>query len=251
LDLDRREIEAGDPKTMKFLKQLILRPIKRIAIRVFNRVAEWREDDLPEFATYPKNLHISMPRTISRPKRIYIGDDVWLGPGALLSPTTRFPSHPLFPLSMPADFQQVFDPKITIGNRVTSTGGLILGAHQDVTIEDDVMFASNVMISDALHGYDTANVPYKYQPMCRIAPITVKRGCWIGQNVVILPGVTVGEQCIVGANSVVTKSIPPRSIAVGVPARVVKMWDEAVQAWADTTQHDEQLSGSLIKDHHA
>jgi acetyltransferase-like isoleucine patch superfamily enzyme len=219
----------------KFIRNLISKPIRRIGVAVFKRLEQWHEADLPQFATRPQNLKILLPRTITRPERIYIGDDVWLGPGALLAPATNFPSRPLFPAGMRADFQQVFDPKITIGNRVTSTGGLTLGAHQDITIEDDVMFAANVMLSDALHGYETAHVPYKYQPMCRIAPIVIKRGCWIGQNVVVLPGVTIGEQCIVGANSVVTKNIPARSIAYGAPARVVKSWDEAAQTWVDST----------------
>jgi acetyltransferase-like isoleucine patch superfamily enzyme len=217
------------------LRNLVSTPIKRVAVAVFNRLAEWSEADLPEFATPAKNLKILKPRAISRPKRIYIGDDVWLGPGALLAPSTNFPSRPLFPEGMTADFRQVFDPKITIGNRVTSTGGLILGAHQDITIEDDVMFATNVMLSDALHGYDTANVPYKYQPMGHIAPILIKRGCWIGQNVVILPGVTIGEYTIIGANSVVTKSIPARCIAFGAPARVIKNWDETTKDWVNAS----------------
>lgn len=221
---------------MQSLKNLLFsRPIRRLGIRLFQRLQAWREADLPRFATEPKNLEILLPRTITNPHRIYIGDDVWLGPGSLLVAAARFPSRPLFPAGMSADFKQVFDPKVTIGNRVTSTGGLTLGAHQDITIEDDVMFAANVMISDALHGYSTASVPYKYQPMGHIAAILIKRGCWIGQNVVILPGVTVGEYSIIGANSVVTKSIPARSIAVGAPARVIKHWDESAGDWINTT----------------
>ena len=220
---------------IKNLKNFLSRPIKRLGVFLFQRLQSWVEADLPRFATAPKNLEILLPRTITNPHRIYIGDDVWLGPGSLLVPAARFPSRPLFPAGMAADFKQVFDPKITIGNRVTSTGGLVLGAHQEITIEDDVMFASNVMISDAGHGYDTAHTPYKYQPMRGIAPIVVKRGCWIGQNVVILPGVTIGEYCIIGANSVVTKSIPARSIAHGAPARVAKCWDDAAQDWVNAT----------------
>jgi acetyltransferase-like isoleucine patch superfamily enzyme len=93
------------------------------------------------------------------------------------------------------------------------------------------MFASNVHITDGLHGYENANEPYKYQKLFRIAPIRIKRGCWIGQNVVILPGVTIGELTIIGANSVVTKNIPDRCIAVGAPAKVIKTWDENTQRW--------------------
>lgn len=216
---------------LKFLRSFLSRPIKRLGVAVLNRLEEWSEADLPSFATQPKNLTIARPRTICRPNRISIGDDVWLGPGALLVPASNFPSMPLFPAGMTASFRQVFDSKITIGNRVTSTGGLTLGAHEEIIIEDDVMFATNVLVGDALHGYETANTPYKYQPLFRIAPIVIKRGCWIGQNVVIMPGVTIGELSIIGANSVVTNSIPARSIAVGAPARVIKQWDEAAQRW--------------------
>jgi len=82
-----------------------------------------------------------------------------------------------------------------------------------------------------LHGYQTPDLPYKYQPLQRIAPVAVGRGCWIGQNVVILPSVTIGEMSIIGANSVVTHDIPARSIAVGAPARVIKQWDEKSRRW--------------------
>jgi acetyltransferase-like isoleucine patch superfamily enzyme len=82
-----------------------------------------------------------------------------------------------------------------------------------------------------MHGFEHANEPYKYQKMWKIAPVLVKRGCWIGQNVVIMPGVTVGAFSIIGANSVVTKSIPDRCIAIGAPARVVKTWDERTKTW--------------------
>ncbi|RYY14386.1 MAG: acyltransferase, partial [Chitinophagaceae bacterium] len=52
--------------------------------------------------------------------------------------------------------------------------------------------------------------------------VVLKKGCWIGANAIILPGVTIGENSVVGAGSIVTKSIPDRVVAVGSPARVVK-----------------------------
>lgn len=214
------------------LKNVLSKPIKRLGVRLFDRLQRWSEADLPRFANEPKNLQILLPRTIVEPERIHIGDDVWLGPGSLVMAVTVLPDQPLWPASMVPTFQQVFNPKIAIGNRVTSTGGLTLGAHVEITVEDDVMFASNVLVSDALHGYEDPNTPYKYQPMTRIAPIVIKRGCWIGQNVVIMPGVTIGEFSIVGANSVVTEGIPARSIAMGAPARVTKQWDDALKQWS-------------------
>ncbi len=64
-----------------------------------------------------------------------------------------------------------------------------------------------------------------------ISPILIKKGCWVGQNVIVLPGVTIGEYCIIGANSVVKESIPDKCIAVGNPAKIVKKWEEETQHW--------------------
>ncbi len=204
--------------------------VKSVLLRLYNKMEEIAEADLPAFANNPKNLKIKRPRRIYDAHLIHIGDDVSIGPGSLLVPQTRYPSnvmsHPEKQIAV-----QTFDPRITIGSRVTSTGMLTIAAMQQVTIEEDVMFATNVLISDGMHGFENANEPYKYQQMSQIAPVVVKRGCWIGQNVVIMPGVTIGELSIIGANSVVTKSIPDRCIALGAPARVVKTWDVRAQAW--------------------
>ena len=58
----------------------------------------------------------------------------------------------------------------------------------EIIIEDDVMFATNVNVTDGFHGYTRIDEPYKYQEIIRIKPIRIKQGCWIGQNVVIFPG---------------------------------------------------------------
>ena len=114
---------------------------------------------------------------------------------------------------------------------MTATANLQVAAQRKITIEDDVMFASNVHINDGFHGYDNANIPYKLQKISNIAPIKIKMGCWIGQNVVVFPGVTIGKLCVIGANSVVTKNIPDRSIAVGNPAAIIKTWNKEKQIW--------------------
>lgn len=204
--------------------------VKSVLSRLYKRIERAAEHDLPKFATNPKNLSIKLPRRLSYTQRIYMGDDVSIGPGSLLVPQVEYPSEVMSHPEMEHDVQR-FDPRIVIGNRVTSTGMLTIAAMQKVTIEDDVMLALNVLISDGMHGFENANEPYKYQKMWKISPVRIKRGCWIGQNVVIMPGVTVGELSIVGANSVVTESIPDRCIAVGAPARVIKTWDERTQAW--------------------
>jgi acetyltransferase-like isoleucine patch superfamily enzyme len=219
----------------KRLRKEVRKLLCRFTVPVLRRVEQWNQDDLPQFATTPRNLTIMLPRTICLPERISFGDDVWFGPGSLLVPVTKSPGPPLWPDSKPRTFEQRFEPKIVIGNRVTATASLTLGAHEAIIIEDDVMFAANVNLTDGFHGFENADEPYKYQPIFRIAPIVIRRGCWIGQNVVILPGVTIGELSIIGANSVVTKDIPARCIAVGSPARVIKKWDSGTLNWVETT----------------
>lgn len=187
-------------------------------------------ETLPKFGNIPKDIRIDLPRRIFNPEHIFLGDNIRLGPGSLLNAIT---SYPPMGWKHPEKYQVVqnFTPKITIGKRVTSTADLQIAAMSNITIEDDVMFATNVNITDGLHGYETANEPYKYQNMIRVLPIKIKRGCWVGQNVVILPGVTIGKFSIIGANSVVTKSIPDRCIALGAPAKVIKAWNGDTQKW--------------------
>lgn len=185
---------------------------------------------LPVFANTQKDTIIEEPYKITNPERIYIGDNVGLGSGSILFASTVYPRgwmcHP-----QGDHIEQTFESKLVIGNRVTASSALQVNAFKEIVIEDDVMMASNVFICDGLHGYERADKPYRYQGISNIAPIYIRKAAWIGQNVVILPGVEIGEYSIIGANSVVTRSIPPRSIAVGSPARVIKQWDEETESW--------------------
>jgi acetyltransferase-like isoleucine patch superfamily enzyme len=192
--------------------------------------AQVARSTLPQFANSPKNLIIELPRRILNPECISWGDNVRIGPGAFINAARRYPSRSRMPPHRPYE-PQTFSPCIQFGHRVSSSGSLVIGAAQRVTIGDDVMLAGNVTILDNLHGFAHIDEPYKYQALWHIAPVHVRRGCWIGQNVVILPGVEIGEMSIVGANSVVTESLPDRVIAVGAPARVIKRWDYQRQAW--------------------
>ncbi len=188
------------------------------------------EKNLPRFANEQRNLTIKYPYRIAGANRITIGDDVFIGPNSVIKASTQYPGP-----AMSNDIHSVdpvmYDAQVKIGNRVSVSGSLQLTAFSRIVIEDDVMFATNINITDALHGYEKTDVPYKYQTMTRNKPITIGSGSWIGQNVVILPGVTIGRQCIVGANSTVTHSIPDCTIAAGSPARVISKWDDHENHW--------------------
>ena len=186
--------------------------------------------NLPRFATAPTGLVIQPPFEIRHPERIFLGSDVKLGPGSVLRPITRYPGSWL---RHPDGDQatQKFEPALCIGDRVTATASLQVTVFDRVDIEDDVMFAANVFVADGTHAADRGDVPYKFQGIARTAPVRIGRGAWIGQNVVISPGVTIGPLAIVGANAVVTRDVPEGCVAVGAPARIVRRWDGATQRW--------------------
>ena len=77
-------------------------------------------------------------------------------------------------------------------------------------------------IADHTHAYEDAGVPVLAQGITGIAPVEIGDGAWLGQNVVITPGVRVGRGAVVGANSVVRDDVPDFAVAVGAPARVVR-----------------------------
>ena len=202
----------------------------KLGVAIYKLNAVIAKETLPEFGNKQDNLAIEMPRRIFNSKNIFIGNDVSIGPNCLLTTIEEYPPSSWRYAEKKLEIQK-FSPRIVIGNGVSATSNLTIGALEEVVIEDDVMFASNVMITDGLHGFESANEPFKYQPMCRIAPVKIKKGCWIGQNVVIMPGVTIGEYSIIGANSVVTKNIPDQCIAMGSPAKISKKWDVTNNKW--------------------
>ncbi len=109
-------------------------------------------------------------------------------------------------------------------------------AHENVKIGNHVLIASKCFISDTNHGNyrgDDQSDPMSPPVLRKLTTSQVEIGdrVWIGENAVILAGVTVGSGCIIGANSVVTKSVPENCIAAGSPAKVVKKWNEVEGRW--------------------
>jgi acetyltransferase-like isoleucine patch superfamily enzyme len=99
-----------------------------------------------------------------------------------------------------------------------------------VTIGNDIRLAQNITLSGLNHNYEDINIPIHKQGVST-APIHIDDNTWIGANVVVLAGVTVGKHSIVAAGSVVTKNIPPYSVAVGNPARIIKQYNFETNTW--------------------
>lgn len=117
--------------------------------------------------------------------------------------------------------------KIELGDRVVIRPGTMLFAdprsgEAGITIEDEVMLGSGVHIYTLNHRFNDPQKPIIDQGHLESKAVLLRKGCWIGANAIILPGVEIGENAVVGAGSVVTKSIPPRMLAVGSPAKVIR-----------------------------
>lgn len=101
----------------------------------------------------------------------------------------------------------------------------------EINIEKNVLIASDVCVVSENHSIDPlSDIPFKDQPL-KFGNVSIGEGSWIGEKVIILPDVNIGKKCVIGAGSVVTKSIPDFSIAVGNPAKVIKRYDIETKMW--------------------
>lgn len=118
-----------------------------------------------------------------------------------------------------APIQVDYGYNITIGARTFINFGLTALDVVPITIGEDVQMGPNIQLLAPTHPLDSER---------RIAgwesgePITIEDGCWLGGGVIVCPGVTIGTRSVIGAGAVVTRDIPPHSLAVGNPARVIR-----------------------------
>jgi acetyltransferase-like isoleucine patch superfamily enzyme len=114
------------------------------------------------------------------------------------------------------------EARIRIGSGTFLNLGVMVASMNLVEIGDHCMFANGCFITDGSHRFDDPNLPVTWQGFTTKGPTRIGDNVWCGANVVVTTGVTIGERCVIGANSVVTESIPPYSIAAGAPARVLR-----------------------------
>lgn len=117
------------------------------------------------------------------------------------------------------------DIKIVIKENVHINWDVHIGALDKIIIEDNVLIGSRVLITDHSHGRTEGadlRLPPDIRPLYSKGPVIIHKNVWLGEGVCVMPGVTIGENTIVGANSVVTKSLPSNCIAGGIPAKILR-----------------------------
>ncbi|QAY74679.1 acyltransferase [Agromyces protaetiae] len=177
----------------------LLNGAQRARDALFTRLAA------PGFAHFGKGSRILLPTRLSGTEHMSVGDKVLIGAQSwLIVPEQREPG-----------------PNIVLHDRVRMNQTSI-SAVARVELEEAVAIARGCYISDHSHGFDDPDLPIRDQPLGRVAPVLIKRGAWLGQNVVVLPGVTIGRGAVIGAGSVVRSDIPDRTVAAGAPARILR-----------------------------
>lgn len=169
---------------------------------------------------YNKSRIIRRPFYIRGKRYINLGKNLTTGVGCRID-------------AFPQEQKQV----IKIGRDVQINDYVHIGAIDSIYIGNRVLIASKVFITDHNHGsygYQNIHTDPSIPPIERelsSAPVIINDDVWIGEFVTVLPGVTIGKGSVIGAMSVVTKDIPPYSIAVGSPAKVIKRYDFDTKEW--------------------
>jgi acetyltransferase-like isoleucine patch superfamily enzyme len=153
-----------------------------------------------------KRLRMERVPSLSGNPKIYIGDDVYL------SGTLTVVAGRVFP-----------DPTLRVGNRSFIADGCIFSVAKSIEVGDDVLIAGGCSISDySQHPIDPEKriAGLQVEPE-EVRPVRIGNRAWLGRRATILPGVTIGEDAVIGASAVVTKDVPPGAICVGNPGRIL------------------------------
>lgn len=129
------------------------------------------------------------------------------------------------------------NPSIMIKEGTTIGRFAHIIAIDEIVIENNVLIADKVYISDNIHSFNKIDTPIIHQEIEFKGQVSIGENSWIGENVSII-GAKIGKHCVIGANSVVNRSIPNHSVAVGIPAKVIKRYNFATKRWERQMQEE-------------
>ncbi|MDE6627134.1 MAG: acyltransferase [Lachnospiraceae bacterium] len=166
------------------------------------------------------NGRISFFAMIKNPQHIKIGKGVSIAYGTRIEPVCQWG-------------KRKYRPSIVIGDGVNIEQGCHITCADSVVIGKGASLLPYCMITDISHDYQNINLPPNRQGIT-VKRTTIGEHTTIGFGACVMPGVTVGKHCVIGANSVVNQDIPDFCVVVGAPARIVKRYDKAKGEWVDS-----------------
>ena len=171
-----------------------------------------------KFKYYGDNAVILRPCMISNPKYIEIGEGVFIREYARIEAVDVYRGKKFTPVL-----------KIKKGTQIEQF--FHVGACECVEIGENVLIAGRVYISDHNHEFRSIDKPILEQGIELGGKVVIEDNAWLGEGCVVLPGVTIGKGAVIGSNAVVTKNVPPFSVAVGIPARVIRQYSQQTKNW--------------------
>jgi len=159
---------------------------------------------------FGKNVRIVNPQYIDMGGQVFIDDDVELCVNQTMPGVT---------------------PKLLIGNRVHFGKMNRIGCDNRIIIEDDVLFAPHVHISDRNHGFENIHIPISRQKVTSKGPVVIGAETWLGFGCQVMSGVKIGRHCVIAAGTIVVKDVPDYSVVGGNPAKILKKYNQITNKW--------------------
>ena len=165
------------------------------------------------------NIHYASQLTRTKASRISLGNSVSLRKGAWLNVAAQ---------------ELKGEPVIVIEDNCAIGNDSIISAKNLIYVERDVLIAQSVLIVDHNHAYEDINVPIVNQGITEGGRIRIGRGTWVARGATIIcpkGELTIGRNCVIAANSVVTRSVPDYTLVAGLPARIIRQYDPETKTW--------------------
>ncbi len=172
----------------------------------------------PWGVTFGERSYIHCPYSISGRSRVKIGKRSSIRSGLHIQAITEYAGVS-------------YQPQIEIGDDVYIGRNAYFTAINKISIGDGSVLSEQVYITDEFHGMDPDAGLIMKQPLTSKGPVIIGRSCFLGFRASILPGVTLGNHCVVGANATVTRPFPAYSMIGGSPARLLKQYSPETGTW--------------------
>lgn len=163
-----------------------------------------------KYVYFGKNVRIVNPQYVDMGGQVFIDDDVELCVNQTMPGVT---------------------PKLLIGNRVHFGKMNRIGCDNKIVIEDDVLFAPHVHISDRNHGFEDIHTPISRQKVTSKGPVVIGAETWLGFGCQVMSGVKIGRHCVIAAGTIVVKDVPDYSVVGGNPAKILKKYNQITNKW--------------------
>ena len=167
------------------------------------------------------NVYVGYNWYLAHPENISIGDNFSANINLRLACSPEYRGKSTSYLRTPNT-----EPELIIGSNVTMISNCQVSCANKIIIGDGCLFGDNVFVTDNFHGSSSSLAELEILPIERKlaskGPVIIGENCWLGRNVCVMPGVTIGKGCVIGANAVVTHDIPDYSVAAGIPANVIR-----------------------------